>query len=297
MKMLAWGLAGIAASLATPAVASEGGKSAYPNGAEALTIAALPPPGTYLLDYQYYYTADRLNDRDGNSVGPPDLSVDAVANIPRFVHVTNTKILGATLAMQVFVPVVNVNVRAGGSRQNKFGIGDLIVNPFILGWNRKNTFFVLTMDTFVPTGRYKRTDLANIGNNYWTFEPVFAVSHFNPAGSGPEVSAKFMYDFNTKNTATQYRSGQAAHVDFAASYNFNPITVGVTGYYFKQTTDDKLNGVKVGTDGYRGEVFALGPLVRYQAGKVPIVAQWQHELSASNRTQGNSFWLKAAFRF
>jgi hypothetical protein len=32
-------------------------------------------------------------------------------------------------------------------------------------WNHRNNFLVLTMDTFVPTGRYKRTDLANIGTN------------------------------------------------------------------------------------------------------------------------------------
>lgn len=298
MKNHLLGAAAIAtATAATPALASEGGRTAYPNGAEALTIAALPPPGTYLLNYGYYYTADRLNDDNGNSAGPPDFSVNIVGDIPRFVHVTNLKVLGASVAMQAFVPIINVNVHAGGARQNKFGIGDIIVNPLVLGWQRKNTFFVATMDTFVPTGSYKRTNLANLGNNYWTFQPVLAVTHFNPKGPGPEVSLKLMYDFNTKNRDTNYRSGQAAHVDFAAAYNFNPLTVGITGYYLKQTTDDKVNGARVGVNGNKGEVFALGPLVRYQAGKVPIAFQWQHELSATNRTQGDSFWLKAAFRF
>ncbi len=67
--------------------------------------------------------------------------------------------------------------------------------------------------------------------------------------------------------------------------------------YFKQTTDDKQDGLKVGADGNKGEALALGPLIRYQLGKVPITAQWQHEIFSDNRTQGNSFWLKAAFRF
>jgi len=296
-KAISMALATMAATgIAGSASASEGGKSTYPNGAETLTVAALPPPGTYLLDYNYYYSADRVNDGKGNSAGPPDFSLNVVANIPRFIHVTKIKILGASLAMQAFVPIVNVNVRAGGMRQTKFGLGDVIVNPFILGWNHRNNFLVLTMDTFVPTGRYKRTDLANIGTNVWTFEPVLALSHFDPKG-GPELSVKLMYDFNTKNKATDYRSGQAAHVDFATSYNFNPVTIGVTGYYFKQTTDDKQDGLKVGADGNKGEALALGPLIRYQLGKVPITAQWQHEIFSDNRTQGNSFWLKAAFRF
>ena len=40
-----------------------------------------------------------------------------------------------------------------------------------------------------------------------------------------------------------------------------------------------------------------GPVVRYQLGRVPITAQWQHEFHAENRPQGDKFWLKAAFRF
>lgn len=277
------------------AQATESGGGAYPNGAESIAVAQLPPPGTYLLAYSNYYSADRLNDGNGDSV-VPNFSVDAFANIARFVHVTDKKILGATVAMQAFVPVVDLTVHAAGMRQHKFGLGDMIVNPLILGWNKDNLNIILTMDTYVPTGRYKKTDLANIGRNYWTFEPVVAVTYANPKG-GPELSAKLMYDFNTKNKATGYRSGQEFHVDLAAAYNFNPLTVGVTAYYYKQTIDDKLGGARVGTDGYKGEAFAAGPVLRYQLGRVPITAQWQHEFHAENRPQGDKFWVKAAFRF
>lgn len=101
----------------------------------------------------------------------------------------------------------------------------------------------------------------------------------------------------TRNKATDYRTGQEFHTDFAVAYNFNPVTVGLNGYYYKQMTDDKQNGVSVGDDGYKGETLALGPVVRYQAGKVPISFQYQHEMFAHNRPQGDNFWLKAAFRF
>jgi hypothetical protein len=204
--------------------------------------------------------------------------------------------LGATLAMQAFVPIVDLTVHAGGARQNKFGLGDMIVNPFILGWQKDKWNFVATVDTFVPTGRYRSTDLANLGRNYWTFEPVFAVTYADPKG-GPEFSAKLMYDFNTKNGATDYLSGQEFHTDVALAYNFNPLTVGATAYYYTQTTDDRQNGARVGTDVNRGKAFAAGPLVRYQLGRVPITAQWQHEFHTENRPQGDKFWLKAAFRF
>ena len=293
MKKSAIMLAITVAATGTAARATETGGGAYPNGAESIGVAQLPPPGTYLLGYSNYYAADRLNDGNGDSA-VPDFSVDAFANIARFVHVTDKKILGATFAVQAFVPVVDLTVHAAGARQHKFGLGDMIVNPFILGWNAGEVNIIATMDTFVPTGRYRKGDLANIGRNYWTFEPVLAVTY---AKGGPELSAKLMYDFNTKNKATDYHSGQEFHADVAAAYNFNPLTVGVTAYYYKQTTDDKVGGLRVGPDGNRGEAFAAGPVIRYQLGHVPITAQWQHEFHAENRPQGDKFWIKAAFRF
>lgn len=283
-------------AVAAPAYASETGGSAYPNGAESVGVAQLPPPGTYLLSYTNYYTAERLNDGKGDSA-VPDFSVDAFANTARVVHVTGTKILGATVAMQVLVPVVDLKVSAAGARQHRFGVGDVIVNPLILGWRKGNWNFVAAMDTFVPTGRYKHTDLANIGRNYWTFEPVAAVTYVSPKG-GPEFSFKLMYDFNTKNKATNYQSGQEFHTDGTLAYSIGKLTIGATGYYYKQTTDDRQNGLRVGPDGNRGEAIAAGPLVRYViGGKVPIIAQWQHEFHAENRPQGDKLWLRTAFRF
>ncbi len=40
---------------AGPALATEGGGGAYPNGVEDFMSGALPPPGTYFLNYLTYY--------------------------------------------------------------------------------------------------------------------------------------------------------------------------------------------------------------------------------------------------
>src|SRR3546814_1627228 len=97
-----------------------------------------------------------------------------------------------------------------------------------------------------------------------------------------------MYDINTRNNKTRYRSGNEFHADFAIGYNFQPLSIGINGYYVKQVEDDKENGLRVGSDGYRGEVFALGPTVKYQLGGVPISLQWQHELQDRKSTRLNS---------
>lgn len=295
MKCMMIGVAAAALAWAGSASAEETGGTAYPLGAESVGVAQLPPPGTYLLTYTNYYTADRLNNGAGDSA-VPNFSVNAFANVARLVHVTDKTFLGATVAMQAFLPIVDLDVSAAGASQSKFGIGDMIINPLVLGWKKGDWNLVATVDTFVPTGDYKATDLANIGRNYWTFEPVFAATYAQPGG-GWETSVKLMYDFNTTNDDTDYRSGQSFHTDAAVAYSTGKWTFGLTGYYYTQTTDDEINGVKVGPDGNRGEAWAAGPLVRYVVGQVPVTAQWQHEFHAENRPQGDKLWVKAAFRF
>lgn len=276
------------------AIGSERGATAYPNGADTQRVAALPPPGQYALTYSTFYTGDRLNDDDGNRL-PVAFSLDAVAQIGRLINVSNRKVLGATWAQQVLVPVVGLQARAAGSRSNQSGLGDIIVNPFILGWARGNVHLVAGMDTFIPTGRFSARRLANIGRNYWTFQPIVAVTYL-PKGDGVEGTVKLMYDFNTRNKATNYRTGESVHTDYSAGYNVGPLMIGLSGYYSKQVSDDRQNGAKVGPHGNRDELFAVGPAVRYVLGGVPITGEWQHEFSSTNRPQAERFWIKAAFK-
>ena len=69
--------------------------------------------------------------------------------------------------------------------------------------------------------------------------------------------------------------------------------LGVNGYFLKQLSDDKQGGVKVGTDGNRGQVLAIGPCVKYQSATGAVfVGQWQHETHVENRFGGDKVWLK-----
>src|SRR3990170_7225126 len=67
--------------------ATEGGGNAYPLGAEDFMSGAVPPPGYYFIDYFLYYSADELNNKDGDNVDNA-FDVDAVINTFRFIYVT-----------------------------------------------------------------------------------------------------------------------------------------------------------------------------------------------------------------
>ena len=273
------------------AIAGENGGSAYVHGAEGWLTGILPPPGHYLLTYTNYYDADRLNDGSGKS-SVPNFQVQALSQTARYVHVTDKKILGGSLAFQVIVPAVDLKVSAGNQSDHRAGIGDITVTPLILGWKKGNWNYGFAFGLVLPTGRYERGALANIGRNYLTVEPVVAITYLDP--KGPEVSVKLIYHATGTNHATRYRSGDEVHADFAAGWNLKKLAVGVGGYYSRQLQDDRHKGVVVG-DGNRGEVLALGPTAKYQMGKIPVMLAWQHEFRAENKPQGDKLWLKIVF--
>jgi len=286
------GLALLAA--AGQGIATEGGGGHYPNGAEDFMAGALPPPGTYFLNYFSYYTASEFKGESGDNL-IPDFNLHVTANTLRFIHVTAQQILGANWAMHAFVPLLNVDVTLPdplGSDSN-FGLGDIIVDPFILGWHSKNWHFIAALDIYLPTGAYDKDDLANPGRNYWTFEPVFAVTYLSDAGV--ELSGKFMYAFNTENDDTDYKSGQEFHVDYTAAYHTGPWSIGLGGYYYNQTTGDEGRGAVFGD--FKGEALALGPQVQYGYKNMSFTLKYQWETEVENRPEGEAFWFKFLYAF
>ena len=283
----------IMAGLAMHTWATEGGGGAYASGGEGTMTGALPPPGLYLLNYMMYYDADSFRGDTGNSAYP-EFNVNVFAEVVRLVNVTPYTILGGNWAQHLIVPVVymdaTVNPAKGAPtfRDHKIGLGDVDIDPFIIGWHKPPFHWIVGIDTYVPTGKYDSDALANIGRNYWTFEPIVAGTYLNEAGI--EVSAKVMYDFNTENQSTDYRSGQEFHTDFAVLKHFGDFAGGVGGYWYQQTTDDKRLGTKL--DACRGRVLALGPEVSYGYKHMSFVLSCDHEFEVENRPQGDVVWFK-----
>jgi len=283
-------VAGSAMAVAMPsAQATEGGGSSYPMGAENYLTGAMPPPGWYGQVFAESYRADRLLDNQGHkAVEDFHLSADVIA--PRLIWVTDQKVLDGNLAFHVNVPLVDLKVDVNGQHQHKTGMGDIIFGP-ALGYHYSEKFHAIyALDIFAPTGRYERGDLANIGRNYWDFQPIAAFSYIDPAGINADV--KMMYDFNLRNPDTDYRSGQEAHADYSLGWGFgNGWVVGVGGYLYRQTTDDRQDGDRI--EDNKGRAFAIGPSIKYSsASGWFITAKWQQESDVRNRPEGDAYWIK-----
>lgn len=303
MKQIAVALA-LSGLVAGAAVAKEGGDQ-YPNGAENWLAGALPPPGNYYLNYFGYYDGGRLRDGDGDRVG--GTGAKAWFNAFRYVKVTDQKIFGGDWAMHIIVPVVHQTVELGGDSSTVTGLGDFIFTPFAVGWHAGDWHWLATVELYAPTGKYKSGDpRKSIGANHWSVEPVFAFTWLPQ--SGWEVSARLMYNIKAKNRdfrpapgapKMDYESGDDFHMDYLVGKRFGPWGIGLSGYYLKQTTNDKLDGRKISSaigpwsSGRKGEVFAVGPSAIYTSSTgTMFIAQWQHETYAKNRFKGDKAWLR-----
>ncbi len=286
-------------------LATEGGGGAYPNGAEDFMSGAVPPPGYYFINYFLFYHADKFNNKHGDNVDK-DFDLDVIANTFRFIYITKQQIFGGYWGVHIFVPIMYQDVTAttpGGVKSDtKTGLGDIIVDPFILSWHTKNWHFATGVDIYMPTGSYDKDDMANTSRNYWTFEPIVALTYMSDFGL--EVSSKFMYDFNTNNPDTDYRSGQEFHFDYTVAYKIDNWRVGVGGYYYKQVTNDEINGEKVTfpaslgfSEGFKGQAVAVGPQLKYDYKNMSFVLKYLFETAVENRPQGNDLWFKFVYAF
>lgn len=279
---------------AISAIATENGGGAYPNGAEGFMTGLVPPPsGLYMIDYTLYYTADDFMDNSGDKIDAPfDLTL--FGNIPRIINVTDKKLFNAQWVQHIFIPLLYLDVTTPGGSDDNVGLGDIIIDPFILAWHTKNLHWAVGVDTYVPVGAYNKNDIANLGRNYWTFEPVAAITYLSD--NGYEASIKAMYDFNTRNNATDYRSGDEFHFDYTLAKRIKNYNIGIGGYYYQQITGDDgtvmtpAGAVDAGDN--KGRTIAVGPQLAYQHKGMSFILKYQHEFDTENKFEGDKIWFK-----
>ena len=308
--------------LTSPSQVLAGGGGSYPLGAESFMVGAAPPPGFYLKNYVYLYHADELKDNHGDNVGVFD-EVDVQADVLRFIWISKYQLLGGNYGQHLFLPLLNVDLDfkapVGPKHKKHYNDTDvpyLIYSPFILAHHlmggKLHTVFSLP-DIYIPTGDDKG-NMAGIGHNYWTFEPVFAITYM-PVPSW-EFSLKFMYDFNTEqdDCPTPYgfnvdrTPGDEFHLDYSVSYGFSKsFRVGVSGYYYKQVSDDDydidgsipapVRELLNDDEGHHSEVFAVGPGVWYNYKNMFFELRTQFEMEAENKTEGQNIWFNFVYAF
>ncbi|MFL5420160.1 MAG: transporter [Myxococcales bacterium] len=211
---------------------------------------------------------------------------------------TPVELLGGNLGLGAALAVAWVDVSGTGARSGSdSGIADVLLYPFLLGWTRGDLQYDVRLGIYAPTGKYEVGSLANLGKNYWTFEPGLAVSWLS-ANTGLEASGFVAVDVNTRNDATDYQSGSQFHLDATLAKHFallgGRLGAGASAFYYQQIGSDSGSGATLGA--FKASSIGVGPVASY-ATKVDwldlaVELKWLPEIHSDNRVEGDLFWIK-----
>jgi len=284
-------LTAVAVVLTLPAIVQA--QNHYPAGAEGIKAATLPPPGVYFRDYNFVYWADEFPG------GPPDFDVFAYVNAPRVIWMTDVKILGANYGMDVIVPFGYTKLEVGGFEDSTFGLGDIQVEPLLLGWHTKQCDFALAYAIWMPTGDSAAPPTADLGKGFWSHMFTVGATWYADEAKTWSISVLNRYEIHTESDDIPVTPGDTATVEFGIAKMLKPgMDVGLVGYWQGQVTDDSAAGFSADPTQH-DRVTALGPEITAVWPKLGALfsLRYLREFDAKDRPEGNTITLTVTKRF
>jgi hypothetical protein len=308
-------------SIATPALADEGGVSFWLPGLFG-SLAAVPQQPGFSFAMIYYHTSvdagadvafarqvsrGRLNTNFTGNLSA-SLNADAHLGLAIPTYTFESPLFGARASVSLLVPFGRnevgvdatltgalgpIGFTRGASRTDTVsGFGDL-APQFALRWNMGVHNWMTYITGGIPVGSYDSTRLANLGIGHGAIDWGGGYTYFNPA-TGHEFSAVGGFTYNFENPDTDYKSGVDFHLDMAASqFLSKQFSVGVVGYAYQQVTGDSGSGARLGD--FKSRVFGIGPQLSYifpiSEAQGVLNLKGYKEFAAENRPEGWNVWL------
>jgi len=275
--------AGIAAFAFSPANAYEAGYAGWAQKPGALlgASAGVPPPGIYMFNQVFTYQSNLVGPLT-NVIGT-HTGVQAAVDVQGFVFVPGWTFLGATYDAVIAQPFVMASIGGPLDLNPNFpgqqsGMHNTFIAPVELSWKLGTSGFVVKtgLGMYVPDGTTQGlTGFNNAGAPFWTFQPELAISYL---ANGWNLTAFLFDEINTRNSRTDYQTGDIFHAEFTATKTIGKWTVGPVAYYVGQVTNDNCSSAKclgfypTGTLGnaQRYNLFAVGGLVEYNFGPASL---------------------------
>jgi hypothetical protein len=276
-------------AVATFSVTANGQETShYPPGAEGIKGSSIPGPGQYLKWYNIAINADDLKDNRGNDV-PAGFDVSVFVTAPRLIWITEQKFLGADYGWDVLVPLVHANVEVGaaGIDTNDTGIGDIYVEPLLLGWHQERLDVVAAAGVWTPNG--PTSGPAAAGKGFWTGMFTLGATTWLDDEKLWSVSALSRYETNSTKRQADVRPGDDFHIEWGLARNFGGVLdIGASGYAHWQVTDDR--GTAAVNPSQHDRFFSIGPEINYFHKDSGLFFQlrYQFDFAARNRPEGRN---------
>lgn len=282
---------------------------------EGIKGGALPGPGIYARDdnFFYYGTSDLL----------PDYKSYIYQQSPQVMWITPWKILGADYGMDLTVPLIYndttykefVSSPGGGGQvfikgENRFGIGDVEVEPLLLAWHLKHFDFRAGYGFWAPTGDYNKSSVVNLGDGLWTQMISLGGVWYPDQDKNWAFSILNHFECNSQAPGTHLGPGgfpgggeiavpanipcSTYTMEWGASKTiYKKIDIGVVGYFqeqFMYQSSSPFND---------SQVAAIGPEIRseFPGTGWTIALRYEYQFLANNSPQGQVIDLMISKRF
>lgn len=295
-------------------------------GEMGLNAGILPSPGFTYANLDINYSAGAFNGPNGNAI-PATGTYNVWVVMNTFYYVFPTKILGGNFGLMALAPTLangslvadfrlptpgsptNLGITGGG-----FGVGDLWLQPFNLGWHLKRWDIQVADGLMFPTGRYSPGASNNIGTGYFGNHLQTGTTYYITKNKGTSANLFTDWEVHSARLGANYTSktpGQAFTLEWGVGQvlplkkNLSQLLqLGVVGYDQWQVT---ANGgqVPIGSTGLTlpasllpyYSVHAVGGQINYilPAKNFTLFFKGYHEYSASSHTVGTTIVFGGAW--
>ncbi len=274
----------------------------YVNGGEGIQGANVPPPrpgGLYWKVYNMYYTADTTRDNSRDKA-PGNFDLDVFAQAHRFVYSSDIEILGGNLLFDLVIPITYTDISyrgigAASFGENRWGLGDVFIEPILIGWHQPRWDAAVAIGAYIPTGEYDADKPASPGMGFWTFMLSGGGVWYFDVERTWSASILARYQVHTEQEDTNITPGNHFSFEWGIGKSINGFDLGVAGYCHWQVTDDSGPG----TTSNKEQAYAVGPEIGYTFKdlglNIALRSEWEFE--NRNRAQGNMTSLNFSYAF
>ena len=262
--------------------------SHYPVGAEGINGASLPPPGVYLRDYNFFYTASKV---DGL---PVKANLFAYVQAPRLIWMTKQEIFGANYGMDIIVPFADKDVNAAFGHDHQFNLADIQLEPLLLSWHLKQFDIAAGYAVWAPSGNFDTSTpskyLSSPGSGFWSHMLTLGTVWHPDEQKTWSLSLLGRYEICQEQQDTHITPGNMGTLEWGISKSVAPgVDVGLVGYYQQQITKDSGTGASTELS----HVVGVGPEISvfWQKPALFTSLRYVYEADAKDRPQGHTITL------
>ena len=276
-------------------------RGVYPAGMNVTNGGVAPAPG---FAYSNLFIANSRDDRvgaDGETLATGQQSILLDLNTVAWGsngNVVGEARLGATATVILSKNSLTSDVE--GSLGGGSGLGDLFIQPLILGWTKGQVDIRAAYGIVAPTGHFEAGADDNVGSGYWTHAFSAGVTRYLAKARSSSLSAFVMYELHEKQETTDVRPGDTLTLDASwmranSSHADRLFQYGAVGYAQWQTTDKRGPAVSPAESTEHYRVFSLGLAagLAWPKHRSSLMLKLFREFDARSTFEGYSIQLSA----